>query len=135
MNDTQDPPVNWAMFQQTRNQLGPNFMRVLGYFREDGDAAIARIETAMRAGNPAPMVLPAHTLKTEARQFGGEALGALAEEIEMFARDCVEARESPADYVHRVVKLRPMFEALLAEIDAETNPLQRRKPVFGRRAG
>ncbi len=133
MTDTDLQLVDWQLFARTRAQLGANFTRVLGYFSEDGAKAIARIEAAMRDNDAAPMVLPAHTLKTEARQFGGEALGALAEEIEMFARDCVEARESPADYVDRVVKLRPMFDRMLGEIDAETNPLLRRKPVFGRR--
>ena len=88
----------------------------------------------MRANNAAALVLPSHTLKSEARQFGGERLGQLSEDIEMHARHCVETHEAPDDYVDRVVALRPLFKEMLAAIEAEANPLVQRKPQgFGRR--
>lgn len=133
MPDETLPLIDWNGFARTRAQLGGSFIRILGYFVEDGLKSVSAIEDAIRSGNAAAMILPAHTLKSEARQFGGERLGQLAEDIELYARQCVETHESPEDYVDRVVKLRPLFAAMLAEIEAESNPLVQRKQGFGRR--
>lgn len=130
------PLVDWAAFARTRAQLGGDLLRILGYFVEDGLKSIDRIEDAMRAGDAAGLVSPSHKLKSEARQFGGERLGQLAEDIEMFARACVESHDSPDTYVDRVVALRPIFGDMLQAIDAETNPLVQRRAGsvgFGRR--
>lgn len=127
--------VDWNEFRATRTQLGAAFVRILGYFREDGTKSVAVIEEAMRARDASGLVMPAHTLKSEARQFGAERLGALAEDIEMFARRCVEAQVSPEEYLPRVVTLRPLFEQTLAALEREANPLVQRRPTtFGRAA-
>ncbi|MGB3844621.1 Hpt domain-containing protein [Sphingopyxis sp. YF1] len=128
--------VDWDEFRATRTQLGAAFVRILGYFREDGTKSVAAIEDAMRARDARGLVMPAHTLKGESRQFGAERLAELAEDIEMFARHCVEAQVSPEEYLPRVVELRPLFEQTLAALEREANPLvQRRAPGFGRAVG
>lgn len=128
--------VDWDEFRATRAQLGVAFVRILGYFREDGTKSVAAIEEAMRARDARGLVMPAHTLKSEARQFGGEKLGAVAEDIEMFARHCVESQISPEEYLPRVVELRRLFEATLAALEREANPLVQRRPTgFGRAVG
>ena len=126
--------VNWTNFSQARSELGANFVRILGYFREDGVTSVARIEDAMRAQNAAAMVIPAHTLKGESRQFGADPLADLAETIEMTARLCVERQDTPTDVLEHVVRLRPLFEETLALLERESNPLVERRPVFGRRS-
>jgi HPt (histidine-containing phosphotransfer) domain-containing protein len=126
--------IDWTVFSQARTELGAGFVRILGYFREDGVKSVAAIETAMRALNAAAMVLPAHTLKGEARQFGAEPLGALAEKIETIARDCVENRDTPDEALEWVVELRPLFDKTLEMLERESNPLVERRPTFGRRA-
>lgn len=123
--------VDWASLAETRGQLGTSFIRILGYFREDGARSIELIEMAMRSGDASAMIMPSHKLKSEARQFGGERLGQLAEDIEMFARQCVETRETPEQYVDRVVQLRPLFNSMMDAIDAETSPLVQRHKGFG----
>jgi HPt (histidine-containing phosphotransfer) domain-containing protein len=123
--------VDWTAFAQARRDLGDGFVRLFGYFREDGAKAIAAIEGAVRQGQAAPIVLPAHKLKSEAREFGAVALAALAEDIELSARDCVEWRQNPADLVEQVVALRPLYEATVQAIDEATNPLKSRRPAFG----
>lgn len=125
--------IDWTSFAQTRTQLGGSFIRILGYFREDGIQSIRAIEAAMRSADASAMVMPAHKLKSEARQFGGEQLGQLAEDIEMHARQCVETHETPEQYVEHVVRLRPLFNDMLSAIDAESNPLVQRRHGFGRR--
>ncbi|MGN6691278.1 MAG: Hpt domain-containing protein [Sphingopyxis sp.] len=128
--------VDWDEFRATRAQLGAAFVRILGYFREDGTKSVAVIEEAMRARDARGLVMPAHTLKSEARQFGAERLGMLAEDIEIFARHCVEAQVSPEEYLPRVVTLRPLFEQTLEALEREANPLVQRRPSsFGRAVG
>ena len=127
------PLVNWASFSQARAELGANFVRILGYFREDGVKSVDQIEGAMRAHNAAALVLPAHTLKGESRQFGADPLGELAEEIEDIARACVERQDTPERALAHVVRLRPLFESTLSLLEREANPLVERRQVFGRR--
>jgi histidine phosphotransfer protein HptB len=119
--------IDWAVFARTRADLGNGFVRVFGYFREDGDQAITAIEQAVRANAATALVLPAHKLKGEAREFGARALAELAEHIEFQARDCIEWRIAPTDLVEHVVNLRPLFEATVEAIDMASNPLMQRR--------
>ena len=131
--------VDWQTYAKARAELGAGFVRILGYFREDGYKSLGALEEAMRAQSAAAMVIPAHTLKGEARQFGAEPLATLAQVIEEIARDCVEAQDTPDDAFDHVVRLRPLFEQTLVLLEREANPLAERRPVlaaggFGRRA-
>lgn len=119
--------VDWDEYRTTRTQLGASFVRILGYFREDGIQSVAAIEDAMRARAARGLVEPAQRLKEEALQFGAESLGTLAEDIEMFARHCVETQESPEEYLPRVVALRPLFDETLAVLEREANPLVQKR--------
>ena len=127
--------VNWSAYARARAELGGGFVRILGYFREDGVKSVAAIEAAMRGKSAAAMVIPAHTLKGESRQFGAEPLADLAETIEVFARGCVERQETPEQAVEDVVRLRPLFTDTLALLEREANPLVERRVVggFGRK--
>lgn len=125
--------IDRNVFARARAELGAGFVRILGYFREDGVKSVAAIEAAMRARNAAAMVIPAHTLKGEARQFGAEPLALVAERIEAIARDCVESRDTPDEALEDIVALRPLFEQTLAKLERESNPLVERRPTFGRR--
>ena len=119
--------VDWDMFCRSRAELGAGFARILSYFREDGDKAVEKIEAAMHRNDAAGLVLPAHTMKSEARQFGAEPLGALAEQIEMAARRAVEMRTAPDELVPQVARLRPLYLRTMALLEAEANPLRTRR--------
>lgn len=126
--------VNGSEFARMRSELGAEFLRILGYFREDGDKAITAVETAFRARSAVALVIPAHTLKGESAQFGAHRLSLMAEEIEKVARRCVEFHESPEELIEVVVGLRPCFTETMALLDREANPLvTRRTGSFGRR--
>lgn len=122
MSDDQDI-VDWVHFERSRAELGPAFIRILGYFREDGVKSLTQIEQAMREQNTTALVIPAHTLKGEARQLGAEPLAAVAELIESTARFCVETHRFPDELVKDVVELRRLFEQTVALFDNATNPL------------
>jgi HPt (histidine-containing phosphotransfer) domain-containing protein len=125
--------VEWPAYQRARSELGGDFVRILAYFREDGIKSVAAIEAASRASDAVALVIPAHTLKGEARQFGAMQLGALAELIEMTARRCIEDHQAPDELIAEVVKLRPLFERTLELCEQEANPPAARKAVFGRK--
>jgi HPt (histidine-containing phosphotransfer) domain-containing protein len=137
VSDGQDI-VDWVHFERSRSELGPGFIKILSYFKEDGVKSIAQIEQAMRQQDTAALVIPAHTLKGESRQLGAEPLGKIAELIETTARFCVESRRFPDELVPEVVALRKMFEETVELFDKATNPLLTRhkgEPAsFGRRA-
>ena len=127
-----DDLVDWTKFSQMRTELGASFVRILGYFREDGEKAVAKIEDAMHRRDAAGLVLPAHTLKAEARQFGAEPVAALAEQIEEAGRRALESHLFPDDILPQVAQLRPLYLRTIDQLEAETNPLAQRRPGFGR---
>ncbi len=125
MDDATDI-VDWVHFEKSRAELGPGFIRILSYFREDGVKSIAAIETAMHEGNTVALVIPSHTLKGEARQFGAEKMAEVAEKIEQTARFCIETHRFPDELVPDVVELKRLWRATIELFDKETNPLQTR---------
>lgn len=127
-----DPVVDWSVFQRARAELGPGFVRILGYFEEDGEKSVAKIEDAMRRKDAAALVIPAHTLKSEARQFGAEPLGDLAEEIEVAARRAIESRLFPDELLPRVASLRPLYQTTIELFQKEANPLAQRRAASQR---
>lgn len=129
--------VDWLHFEKTRAELGGGFIRILGYFREDGAKSVAQIEAAMREQNTVGLVIPAHTLKGEARQFGAEPLAECAELIEQSARMSIETHSFPNERIADVVKLRALWEQTIALFDKATNPLLSRaapQGAFGRKS-
>ena len=123
--------VDWVHFEKNRTELGPNFIRILTYFKEDGTKSVADIEQAMHGQNTAALVLPAHTLKGESRQLGAEPLAKMAELIETTARLCVETHRFPDELVPEVVELRRLFEETVDLFDKATNPLVTRTGPAG----
>ena len=135
MNDGSDI-VDWVHFEKSRAELGPGFIRILSYFREDGAKSIQAIEQAMHSQDTVALVIPAHTLKGESRQFGAEPLAAVAEQIEQVARSSIETRRFPDELVPEVVELRRLWNRTIELFDEATNPLQTRTGAggFGKKA-
>jgi HPt (histidine-containing phosphotransfer) domain-containing protein len=128
--------VDWPYFEKSRAELGPGFIKILSYFKEDGVKSIGQIEDAMREQNTTALVIPAHTLKGEARQLGAEPLAKIAELIETTARFCIESHRFPDELVPQVVELRKLFDDTVELFEKATNPLVSRTPApggFGRK--
>ena len=118
--------IDWGHFEKSRSELGPGFIRILSYFREDGAKSVYAIEQAMHEQNTVALVIPAHTLKGESRQFGAEPLAAIAEKIEQTARFCIETHRFPDELVPDVVELRRLWARTIELFDKAVNPLQSR---------
>ena len=67
--DSQDV-VDWLYFEKSRAELGPGFIRILGYYREDGEKSVAKIEQAMHEHDTVALVIPAHTLRANRASSG-----------------------------------------------------------------
>ena len=140
MGHTNEAVVNWTTFGQTRALIGGEFARILSFYREDAAKNVVAVEQAFRARDAVAMVRPAHTLKGDSLQFGGEALGRLAEHIEHIARACVEEHRTPEELSLDIPRLRPMLIETLGcferELNAATVTPMRRPAVaagFGRK--
>jgi histidine phosphotransfer protein HptB len=129
------PVIDQAIFERARATLGADFVRVLGYFLEDGEKSVAEIELALREHSAVRMVTPAHRLKGEARQLGASAIGNAAFVIEMGARRAVETQTDPAELLIAVAKLRPLWAETVEMVERETNPLVQRAPKAGAAPG
>jgi histidine phosphotransfer protein HptB len=137
LSDERPDIVDWTHFEKCRAELGPGFIRILSYFKEDGTKSIGQIEQAMHEQDTTGLVLPAHTLKGESRQLGAEPLAKIAELIETTARLCIETHRFPDELVPEVVELRRLFAQTVQLFDKETNPLMTRAAPggFGRKVG
>jgi len=137
LSDELSDIVDWALFEKNRAELGPGFIRIISYFREDGAKSVAQIEQAMRDENTTALVLPAHTIKGEARQLGAEPLAKIAELVETTARLCIEIHRFPDELVPQVVDMRRLFNETVELFDKATNPLVSRGTAapggFGRK--
>ncbi len=121
--------IDWEEFARMRALLGADFIRILGYFREDGERSVQRIEEAMHRQDAAALVSPAHMMKGEARQFGAIPLADLAEDIEDAGRRALESRLFPDDILPQVASLRPLYVRTMQLFEEATNPLvARRRP-------
>lgn len=133
--------VNWTTFAQTRSLIGNDFSKILGYYRDDAAKCVVAVEQAYKLRDAVAMVRPAHTLKGDSLQFGGEAIGRLAEHIEHSARRCVEEHSAPDSLDLEILRLRPLLIETLAQFERElrksTIPaaMPARRPGFGRKAG
>ena len=131
MNDGSEL-VDWGHFEKSRAELGPGFIKILGYYREDGAKSLGQIEQAMREHNTVALVIPAHTLKGESRQFGAEGVADVAEKIETTARYCIEAGSFPEHLIPDVVELRQRYSETVRMFDERVSPLaQRNRPLGG----
>ena len=131
-----DLSIDQGKLAGLKAELGVNFARILGYYREDGERTIAAIATAFAAHDAVALVRPAHTLKGESLQFGAVALAAAAERIEKAARDAVESHAFCLAVEADVVHLPHLFNEALAVLEREDQASPLRKAVgFGRRVG
>lgn len=134
--DQRSDIIDWRYFDKARAELGPGFIKILGYFREDGAEAIEKIKAAMHAHDTVQLIIPSHTLKGESRQFGAEPLAAVAEKIEDTARHCVEEGRFPDELIPDVVELQQLFAQTVEAFDEKISPLakRRRSEGFGQQA-
>lgn len=86
--------LNPSIIQEAAELMGAKFPQILSYFLEDSAAYVADMHAALASGNLQGLILPAHSLKSSAKQMGADRLSYHARELEHAAR---EAEKKPAD--------------------------------------
>ncbi len=86
------PLLNITTLNEAKALLGEKFPTITGFFFEDSAEYIATILAGFAAGDAQMMVLPAHSLKSSAKQMGADKLSYLAREIELGAKESLTGK-------------------------------------------
>ena len=103
--------VDWAHFEKSRTELGPGFIRILSYFKEDGVKSIAQIEQAMHDAEHdrarSPRAHPEGRIAPARRRTACEDRGADRVHCALLRR---VPRRFPDDLVPEVVQLQGLVQ-------------------------
>ena len=138
MTDEARDIVDWAHFEKSRTELGPGFIRILAYFKEDGVKSIAEIETGdARPEYDRARASGAHAQGRIApawRRAGGEDRRADRDHRAFLRRI---ATASPTSWCPRWSSFAALFSETVEQFEKATNPLMTRAPAgpsgFGRK--
>lgn len=112
---TQLPVMDQAALGEVRAMMGDKFTELLSYFLEDSAGYMQQIEEGVATGKAESVVLPAHTLKSSAKQMGAMQLAESARAIELEAREAVKTQGTLESIAP---KLEPLREALKEALQA-----------------
>jgi len=113
LNDfTSTPSLDMAIIAESKALLQEKFTTIATYFLEDSAMYIGRIEQAFAAGDAEALVPPAHTLKSSSRQMGALRLSAVAEHIEITAREAVKSKSDLPSLEPAIAQLRDILESI-----------------------
>ena len=107
----------WA---ETRSLVGDRIDIISGYFLEDGERYIREIQAALQSGRALKeFVMPAHTLKSSARQFGLLGLADLARRIEEIGRTQSDMNSAAAAIQPLIAPLQQAFDEASAYLQSQ----------------
>ncbi len=107
--DLYDPQV----LNEVKSVMKARFSVVLQYFLEDSEGYVNTIKSAVANSNAAEIVLPAHTLKSSAKQMGAMLLSARAQRVEELARN------ASSDTIDKIKTLLGDLDSVLAATSAQ----------------
>ncbi len=110
---TQLPVMDQATLGEVRAMMGNKFTELLSYFLEDSASYVQQIEEGIATGNAESVVLPAHTLKSSAKQMGAMQLAESARTIELAAREALKTQGSLESIAPQMAPLRVALEDVL----------------------
>lgn len=79
--------INMQILEEAKSLMKDQFPVMIKYFLEDTDAYFKEIARAIREKNFEIAIIPAHTIKSSAKQIGADRISSIAEEIETICRD------------------------------------------------
>ena len=127
MTDDARDIIDWEYFEKSRAELGPGFIRILSYFKEDGtqvdrpdrgrDARAEYDRAGASRAHPQGRIAPARR--------GAAGQGRRADRID---RALLHRNRAafPDELVPEVVQLRRLFDQTVELFDKATNPLMTR---------
>ena len=110
---TQLPVIDQATLGDVRAMMGNKFTELLSYFLEDSASYVQQIEEGVATGKAESVVLPAHTLKSSAKQMGAMQLAESARTLELAAREALNTQGSLESIAPQLAPLRVALEDVL----------------------
>jgi HPt (histidine-containing phosphotransfer) domain-containing protein len=95
---------------EVRAMMKEKFAEILGYFLEDSVMYVQQIAQGCAAGKAEAIVLPAHTLKSSAKQMGAMRLAEHARHIEFAARETARNGTEISHIAHEIDQLHLVFD-------------------------
>ena len=99
-----------AALEEVRTMMKDKFQEVLNYFLEDSAMYVQQIAQSFAAGEAEAVVLPAHTLKSSAKQMGALRLWDVASILEATVREIVKGTGELSQIAPLVGQLQVVFE-------------------------
>ena len=122
MTDDRADIVDWALFEKNRAELGPGFIKIISYFREDGAKSVAQIEQAMREENTVGLVFRPTPSRASLRQLGAEPLAKIADSSNSPRACAWKPSASPTSSCRKSSRCAACSQTV-ALFDKATNPL------------
>ncbi len=89
------PLLDQNIFTEAKDLLQDKFPAILGYFIEDSTDYAAAIRSALALNDLHAMILPAHSIKSSARQIGALRLSEIARTLELGAKEAPHQQPAP----------------------------------------
>jgi HPt (histidine-containing phosphotransfer) domain-containing protein len=99
-----------AALEEVRGMMQDKFPEVLNYFLEDSAMYVQQIAQGFAAGEAETVVLPAHTLKSSAKQMGAMRLWDCSKIIEATVREIVKGTGDLSQIAPLVGQIQTVFE-------------------------
>ena len=117
--DPELPVLDQEAIEGVRAAVEDQFPMMIKFYLEDSTGYIKELEEALSNGEIAPMVPPAHTLKSSSAQLGALQVSALACELEATTRAIIDAPDArkTAELPEMVSHLRAAFDLAVAELE------------------
>ena len=115
------PLIDADILAEARTAMPAKFAAICRYFIDDTESYLGALRAAVAEKSVQKLVIPAHSIKSSARQMGALRLGEIASELESLATGAV-GQEAAADFA-RIARL----VGTLAEVFGATRPLLERE--------
>ncbi len=106
-----------SVVSEARDVLGDKFKTTISYFIEDTNMYILVINDKLAKNDIEGIILPAHTIKSSAKQVGAFRVSKIAEDLEILCKTLVENDEQQMENVKNLRdKLQQEFDQALPKL-------------------
>lgn len=110
-NTTHEPVLlDHGALEEVRGVMKDKFPEVLSYFLEDSAMYVQQIVEGFVAGKAEAVVLPAHTLKSSAKQMGAMRLWDCSQILEATVREIVKGTGDLGQIAPMISQIQTVFQ-------------------------
>jgi HPt (histidine-containing phosphotransfer) domain-containing protein len=102
--------LDHGALEEVRGMMKDKFSEVLGYFLEDSAMYVQQIVEGFAGGKAEAVVLPAHTLKSSAKQMGAMRLWDCSQVLELTVREIVKGSGDLSQIAPLISQIQTVFK-------------------------